>query len=1116
MGRVLRSPRPDRRGLARDPALLAAGRIHVLPIVHGSPACCARVTRAIATLAPDLVCVELPRDAAPLVPHLRAAQKLPLALFGFQPGGDQGVLPFAEVSPELVAVRAGARVECIDVPLAHVLADRDPAGLAPVAAAAATLGCRTAAELVDRLLADDATAPRLFELTGARTTPTPRERAMAASIRAHAGDAKTTLVVVGAAHAGAIHAVLAGATVEPAPGFASAWELYLVPYDEARLHRTGAQPFPRWRRLVHTRPRAGTTLVTELAVAIGRAARRARLLASVTDEIELVHAARSLAHLRRLREPGLRELLDAVALTMVRDRAGDGDDHDLSAAGAWGPVGPLLERVLVGGRAGEVPASAPRVPIVADVRDGLAAVKVAVDAPERLELDVVRSRLDQARSTLLHRLRYVESPAVAFRAGPDLVADRDLHLLFERWSLDWDDDADAHLLTLAPRGATLRDAVLAILDERIADPHADVELVSRELVAALAMGLAEAAIPLLGRIERLAAREADPAPLWRAASRLALARVSVQSPAPPEGIRAVEAVLVERALAALAATRHDPAEADLTAWLDALHGLVVHVLATGERTGELIDAARGIAQRAPSPLLSGAATAVRFQLGELPEHDLVARAGMQCAIGVEDPAALCRFLLGLLLPGRSLLVRVPALLTAIGRVFASWPEDGFAGALPELRFAFAALSPREVRRVSEALAPPAVVIAPARAGLGAALAAELARLGFAVPEATVPAAPELPAAPPLSALAAARWRLVLGEHAHALPPPETPRARRQDQLLDFLYRREAASRAGGAGDAGGAALMSSLEWLRDIRTAFPAAAADTLERHAIERYRLYEMLRDPALLRQMTPSIGLVTGLLAIHREVPPAILVEIRRIIREVADRVRRALEREVKPALTAAVRAPDRSPLRLARNLDLGRTLRKNLQRIDPDTGALVVSELVFKSRVRRHNPWTLILLVDQSGSMADALVQTTVLAGIFAAVPALATRLIAFDTEPHDLSDKLRDPVELLLATELGGGTHIARALAYAGAAMTEPARSLVVLISDLGEGGPIEDLVVEAARIKESGARLLVLTALDDRGQAVVDPVVRRRLLELDIPVGTRTPAALATWIAEQMR
>jgi hypothetical protein len=937
---------------------------------------------------------------------------------------------------------------------------------------------------------------------------------MAAAIRAHADGAKTTLVVVGAAHAGAIHAALAGGgdAIDPPPAFASAWELYLVPYDEARLHRTGAQPFPRWRRLVHTRSRAGATLVTELAVAIGRAGRRARLLSSVTDEIELVHAARSLAHLRRLREPGLYELLDAVALTMVRDRAGAGDVHDLSAAGAWGPVGPLLERVLVGGRAGEVPAAAPQVPIVADVRDALARVRVAVDQAERLELDVVRSRLDQSRSTLLHRLRYVESPAVAFRAGPDLVADRDLHLLFERWTLDWDADAEAHLLTLAPRGATLRDAVLAILDERIADPHADVELVSRELVAALAMGLAEAAIPLYGRVERLAARAADPSPLGRAASRLALARVSVQSAAPPAGIQAVEAVLVERALAALAATRHDPGEADLAAWLDALHGLVVHVLASGARPDELVAAARLIARRAPTPLLAGAATAIRFQLGDLPEHDLVAHAAMQCAIGALDPAALCRFLLGLLLPGRSLLVRVPALLTAIGGVLASWSEDGFAGALPELRFAFAALSPREVWRVSEALAPPAVVVAPAPAGLGAELAAELARLGLPVPAAAVPPAPALPAGPALSALAAARWRLVLGEHAHALPPPETPRARRQDQLLDFLYRRE---QAGPAGDAG-TALMSSLEWLRDIRIAFPAAAADTLERHSIERYRLYEMLRDPALLRQMTPSIGLVTGLLAIHREVPPAILVEIRRIIREVADKVRRALEREVRPALSAAVRTPDRSPLRLARNLDLGRTLRKNLQRIAPDTGALVVSELVFRSRVRRHNPWSLILLVDQSGSMADALVPTTVLAGIFAAVPALATRLIAFDTEPHDLSDKLRDPVELLLATELGGGTHIARALAYAGAAMTEPARSLVVLISDLGEGGPIEDLVVEAARIKESGARLLVLTALDDRGQAVVDPVVRRRLLELDIPVGTRTPAALAAWVAEQMR
>ncbi|HOX42967.1 MAG TPA: DUF5682 family protein [Myxococcota bacterium] len=1151
MGGLLRSARADRRRVARGaPAeLLAAGRFHVLPIAHASPWCAARVERAFAALAPGQVCLELPVDAQPLLPYLRAARKLPLAIFGFEPGAapagagaepgagparaTRGYLPLGDFSPELAALRAEIPVAFVDLPFEHLLAEPAPRAFPGLELACRRLRCRDAAELAERLLGDERAAGWLLELAGwGGTGPSPRERFMAARIRALAGQGPI-LVVAGAAHARALADLLREGGAGPAPDVPpSAWELFLVPYDEARLHRTGAAPFPRWRRLC--RDRAGEALVPGLAVAIGRAARRAGLLASVSDTLELVQVARSLAHLRAERGPGLRDLLDAVRLTLVRDAAGEGGEEDLSAAGAFGPLGPIVERICVGARRGALPVGTPEVPIVADVRRRLAAARLPLDRPARPELDVVRSRLDRERSRLLHALAYVGSPGVRFWKGPDLAAERDVHLLFEHWALGWDEAAESQLLELAPRGETLSEVVRSLLRERLGHPLAGVEEVSRELVAALVMGLGHELGPHLGTLARLAAREPDLVPLWRAASRLGQARVLAQEPAAPLALGRVEDLLLARALEVLATTTRDPGEGELLDWLDCVHGLRVHVATTGERRDELLGAARSLAERGPSPLLLGAASLLLLRLGALSEAELLERFEMQCRIGARDPEALCRFLLGLLLPGRSLPIQVPALLDALGEVLEALPDEVFAGALPELRFAFSALSPRELRRLSAALVPPAAAGEPTLpAGHAAALARELGRLGLLAPG-PEPALPgeEAHPRPAIGPLRAERFRLVLGGYATALPPPADERGRQRERLLDFLYRREFQGRRGGerapgeAADPGGAGSEgppaegadpgAALAWLRDIRAAFPGAAADTLERHAIERYRLYEMLRDPRMLGQMTPSMELVRGLLAVHRDVPPEVLVEIRRIIRAYTGGLRRALERELAPAFAAALRAPGRSPLRLARNLDLGRTLRRNLKRTDPETGQLVLTEFVFRDRVRRRNPWRLVLLVDQSGSMADALVQTAVLAGLFGSLPSLSTRLVVFDEQPLDLSDRLDDPVEVLLATGRGGGTCIARALAYAARLLSEPARSLVVLVTDLAEGGPVEELLLEIGRLKEAGARLLVLSALDPRGRAAVDPVVRRQVLELGVPVGARSPAELAAWVAEQLR
>ena len=203
----------------------------------------------------------------------------------------------------------------------------------------------------------------------------------------------------------------------------------------------------------------------------------------------------------------------------------------------------------------------------------------------------------------------------------------------------------------------------------------------------------------------------------------------------------------------------------------------------------------------------------------------------------------------------------------------------------------------------------------------------------------------------------------------------------------------------------------------------------------------------------------------------------------------------------------------MKSARNLDIKKTIRMNLKNYDAENRQLVLKNVYFNSRMKKYNQWRVIICVDESGSMLDSVIHSAIMAGIFSKLPMLDTRLVIFDTNVVDLSGYVEDPVETLMSVQLGGGTNIAGALSYCEGLIDFPFRTMVVLVTDLYEGGGYQRLYSTCKGIIESGAKLVVLTALDMDANPNYDRNAAAVLADMGAFVGAMTPEELAGWMGK---
>jgi Mg-chelatase subunit ChlD len=365
-----------------------------------------------------------------------------------------------------------------------------------------------------------------------------------------------------------------------------------------------------------------------------------------------------------------------------------------------------------------------------------------------------------------------------------------------------------------------------------------------------------------------------------------------------------------------------------------------------------------------------------------------------------------------------------------------------------------------------------------------------------------------------------RWRMALGRYAErSFSSGQLSRGdQRTDRALDYLYAREMEKRGLRRGkqgrDRGGSldpTALTPLGWLGELRDLFPQSVYETVQAHAIDNLGMSELLSDPDVLDALEPNKDLLQALIAFKGTADPAMREKIRKVTRKVVEELLRVLRPRIEAALSGKPNRFRRSQLKSMQNFDWRATIRDNLKNWDAERGVIVADRLRFHGRSRRRLPWTIILCVDQSGSMLSSTIYAAVMASILTALPSVQVKLVVFDTSIVDLSSEAHDPVEVLMSVQLGGGTNIGGALEYCETLVTQPTKTIFVLISDFEEGAPVGRLLAAVQRMASARVKLLGLGALSDDAAPVYDRRMAERLVGCGMEVAALTPDRFAEWI-----
>jgi Mg-chelatase subunit ChlD len=355
-----------------------------------------------------------------------------------------------------------------------------------------------------------------------------------------------------------------------------------------------------------------------------------------------------------------------------------------------------------------------------------------------------------------------------------------------------------------------------------------------------------------------------------------------------------------------------------------------------------------------------------------------------------------------------------------------------------------------------------------------------------------------------------RWRLVLGGAAEGDEGAQAGAGEGigislsgndlgMDGVLEALYDADKSNV--GMGDS----MPRVNRWLGDIRTYFPSSVVRVMQKDAFERLNLKRMLLEPEMLEQVDPDIHLITTLLSLSKVIPEKTKDTARRVVRQVVEELEQKLAYQTVQAIRGSLNRAMRNYRPRPNEIDWDRTIRANLKNYLPERKTVIAERLVgYGYKHKRSSLRDIVLCVDQSGSMATSVVYSGIFGAVLASIRAITTRMVVYDTSVVDLTEDLKDPVDLLFGTQLGGGTDTPRALAYCQHIITRPHETILVLISDLYQGSLSEQMLRRAAELIASGVQMICLLALDDRGTPSFDHENAARMAQLGIPVFSCTP------------
>lgn len=364
-----------------------------------------------------------------------------------------------------------------------------------------------------------------------------------------------------------------------------------------------------------------------------------------------------------------------------------------------------------------------------------------------------------------------------------------------------------------------------------------------------------------------------------------------------------------------------------------------------------------------------------------------------------------------------------------------------------------------------------------------------------------------------------KWRLILGKDASNYIDfngefSDSISYQDMEETLDFLYSMEYGDdllRNGGQGDS----RLYTADWINKVRKMFPKKTVEILEKQALEHFNLTELLTDKEVLEKMEPNMDLLKTILEFKHLMKNDVVDSAKKLVRKIVDELIEKMNTDIRKSLLGKLNRNMPSKVKSMRNLDIKRTIHRNLKNYDIENNRIVLKDVYFSSRTKRYNKWNIIIAVDESGSMLESVIYSAVMAGIFAKLPMIDTKLIIFDTNIVDLSGHIDDPVEVLMGVQLGGGTDIGKALSYCETLCTNPYNTIFVTVTDLYEGGNIGTLLSTCAEIITGGSKMVFLTALDGEANPAYDKNIGQKLADMGAFVGSMTPEQLGDYIGKMI-
>lgn len=342
-----------------------------------------------------------------------------------------------------------------------------------------------------------------------------------------------------------------------------------------------------------------------------------------------------------------------------------------------------------------------------------------------------------------------------------------------------------------------------------------------------------------------------------------------------------------------------------------------------------------------------------------------------------------------------------------------------------------------------------------------------------------------------------KWRLILGgQQNDGTGYQLIDLDRKIDAALEALYDSD---KKGGLG----ASAPNVNRWLGDIRDFFPNTVVKVMQQDAIKRLNLNSLLMEKEMLESVEPDVHLVATLMTLSRAIPEKTKDTARQVVKKVVGELMQKLSAPMHQAITGALNRSSKNRRPKHNEIDWRSTIEKNLKYYQPEYKTIIPEVRIGYGRKRKAMK-DVVLCIDQSGSMGASVIYSGIFGSVMASVPSIQTRMVVFDTAVADLTDDLKDPVDLLFGVQLGGGTDIHQALSYCQQIITKPADTVLVLITDLYEGGNQEEMRKKAASIVQSGAQLVVLLALNDDGAPSYDHNNAQFLANIGVPVFACTP------------